>query len=95
MDKQGLVARVMSAIAIEQVVWNPMSAQGLAIPPKRARLVVFAMARAIPSSPRTPPPLCVVRRSGPNWCSKARRWTAFILPTLTGPYGHALHEAEL
>ena len=80
MDKQGLVARVMSAIAIEQVVEpyvRPKALQYL----EEGKVVVFAAGTGNPFSPPIRPPRCAVPRSAPSWCSRRPRSTASIPPT--------------
>jgi uridylate kinase len=80
MNKQGLTARVMSAINIEQVVEpyvRPKALQYL----EEGKVVVFAPAPATRSSPPTRPRRCAGPRSAPSWCSRPPRWTAFTPPT--------------
>ena len=67
MRQQGLVARVMSAIAIEQVVEpdvRPKAMQYL----EEGKVVIFAAGTGNPSSPPTPPRRCAAPRSAPRWC---------------------------
>jgi hypothetical protein len=80
MDKQGLTARVMSAIGIEQVVEpyvRPKALQYL----EEGKVVVFAAGTGNPSSPPTRPLRCVVPKSAPKWCSRPPRWMACTRPT--------------
>jgi hypothetical protein len=92
MDKQGLTARVMSAIGIEQVVEpyvRPKALQYL----EEGKVVVFAAGTGNPSSPPTRPLRCVVPKSAPRWCSRPPRWMACTRPTRQGSFGHALRQA--
>jgi uridylate kinase len=65
MRQEGMTARVMSAIAIEQVVEpyvRPKALQYL----EEGKVVVFAAGTGNPSSPPTPPPRCAAPRSAPG-----------------------------
>jgi uridylate kinase len=80
MRQEGMTARVMSAIAIEQVVEpyvRPKALQYL----EEGKVVVFAAGTGNPSSPPTPPPRCAAPRSAPRWCSRPPRWMASTPPT--------------
>jgi uridylate kinase len=95
MRQEGMTARVMSAIAIEQVVEpyvRPKALQYL----EEGKVVVFAgRHRQSPSSPPTPPPRCAAPRSAPRSCSRPPRSTASTPPTPTRTRRHALCQHHL
>jgi len=80
MEKNGLIARVMSAIAIEQVVEpyvRPKALQYL----EEGKVVVFAAGTGNPFFTTDTAAALRGPRSAPKWCSRPPRWTVFILPT--------------
>lgn len=80
MNKQGLIARVMSAIAIEQVVEpyvRPKALQYL----EEGKVVILRPAPATPSSRPTRLRRCAAPRSARSWCSRQPRSTASIPQT--------------
>jgi uridylate kinase len=92
MDKQGLTARVMSAIAIEQVVEpyvRPKALQYL----EEGKVVVFAAGTGNPSSPPTRPLRCAVPKSAPSGAQGHQGgWRVHRRPE-EGSHGHALRQA--
>jgi hypothetical protein len=95
MNKQGLTARVMSAIAIEQVVEpyvRPKALQYL----EEGKVVILRPEPAIPFSPPTRQRRCAARKSAPNWSSRQPRSTGSIRPTPTRtPLQHATPTSHL
>jgi uridylate kinase len=80
MNKAGLTARVMSAIAIEQVVEpyvRPKALQYL----EEGKVVVFAAGTGNPFFTTDTAAACAAPRSAPRWCSRPPRWTASTPPT--------------
>lgn len=81
MDKQGLTARVMSAIGIEQVVEpyvRPKALQYL----EEGKVVVFAAGTGNPFSPQIRLLPCVALKLAQRLCSKRPRWMACTPQTL-------------
>jgi len=82
MRQEGMTARVMSAISIEQVVEpyvRPKALQYL----EEGKIVIFAAGTGNPSSPPTPPLRCAAPRSVPRSCSRRPRSTASTAPIRT------------
>ena len=80
MQKAGVTARVMSAIAIDQVVEpyvRPKALQYL----EEGKVVVFAAGTGNPFSPPTQPLRCAVQKLVQKWCSKPPKLMASTVQT--------------
>jgi uridylate kinase len=79
MNKAGLTARVMSAIAIEQVVEpyvRPKALQYL----EEGKVVVFAAGTGNPFFTTDTAAACVAPKLALRWCSRRRKWTVSTPP---------------